>query len=73
MKARIEDVAAAETLARTANVFGSWKAYESARPARKWVRGAASWTSYDPVIQRQIERKAAREAAEKAKAATETN
>lgn len=37
----------------------------SERAARKWVKGSnGKWSSYDPVIQRQIERKAAKEAKE---------
>lgn len=50
-----------------ARVFGSWKGFERARPRRLAVRGANGlWSSFDPVIARQIARKKALEEAAKA-------
>jgi hypothetical protein len=49
---RVEDPAQAETEARYANLFGSWRGFMDSKPARRWVRTDKGWSSFDPVIVR---------------------
>jgi hypothetical protein len=56
---RIDSPAAAESMARLMDAWGSDKAFIASQPKRKWVQGANGlWSSHDPVIERQRTRAA---------------